>query len=61
MIIAKLEREIRKILTNPDFKARMAAQGIHPQFANSEKLSEITASEASKWEKAVKSANIKID
>ena len=60
-IIAKLEREIRKILTNPDFKARMAAQGIHPQFANSEKLSEITASEASKWEKAVKSANVKID
>ena len=60
-IIAKLEREIRKILTNPDFKSRMAAQGIHPQFANSEKLSEITASEASKWEKAVKSANVKID
>jgi tripartite-type tricarboxylate transporter receptor subunit TctC len=60
-IIAKLEREIRKILTNPDFKARMAAQGIHPQFANSEKLAEITATEASKWEKVVKSANIKVD
>ena len=60
-IIAKLEREIRKILTNPDFKARMAAQGIHPQFANSEKLAEITASEANKWEKVVKSANIKVD
>ncbi|MEA9603749.1 tripartite tricarboxylate transporter substrate binding protein [Polynucleobacter sp. JS-JIR-II-c23] len=61
VIIAKLEKEIRKILTNPDFKARMAAQGIHPQFANSEKLYEITASEASKWDKAVKSANVKID
>jgi len=60
-IIAKLEREIRKILTNPDFISRMAAQGIHPQFANSEKLSEITASEASKWEKVVKSANVKVD
>ena len=60
-IIAKLEREIRKILTNPDFKARMATQGIHPQFANSEQLAEITASEAAKWEKVVKSANIKVD
>ncbi len=60
-IVAKLEREIRKILTNPDFKARMATQGIHPQFANSEKLTEITASEANKWEKVVKSANIKVD
>ena len=36
-------------------------QGIHPQFANSEQLSEITASEATKWEKVVKSANIKVD
>ena len=61
VIIAKLEREIRKILTNPDFKARMAAQGIHPQFANSEKLSEITLDEANKWTKVVKSANIKVD
>ena len=60
-IVGKLEREIRKILTNPDFKARMAAQGIHPQFANSEKLAEITAEEANKWTKVVKSANIKVD
>jgi tripartite-type tricarboxylate transporter receptor subunit TctC len=60
-IIAKLEREIRKILTNPDFKARMASQGIHPQFANSEKLAEITTEEANKWTKVVKSANIKVD
>jgi tripartite-type tricarboxylate transporter receptor subunit TctC len=60
-IIAKLEREIRKILTNPDFKARLATQGIHPQFANSEQLTVITQSEHDKWAKAVKSANIKID
>lgn len=61
IIISKLEKEIRKILTNPDFKARMAGQGIHPQFANSEKLADITAEEASKWEKVVKSANVKVD
>jgi tripartite-type tricarboxylate transporter receptor subunit TctC len=60
-VVAKLEREIRKILTNPDFKARMATQGIHPQFANSEQLAEITNKEHDKWEKVVKSANIKVD
>jgi tripartite-type tricarboxylate transporter receptor subunit TctC len=60
-IATKLENEIRKILTNPDFKARMATQGIHPQFANSEKLAEITTNEANKWGKVVKSANIKVD
>jgi len=60
-VVSKLEREIRKILTNPDFKARMATQGIHPQFANSEQLADITAKEHDKWEKVVKSANIKVD
>ena len=60
-IIAKLEREIRKILTNPDFKARLATQGIHPQFANSEQLTVITQSEQDKWAQAVKAANVKID
>ena len=60
-IVARLEKEIRKILTNPDFKVRMANQGIHPQFANAESLMQMTNSEHGKWEKVVKSANIKID
>ena len=60
-VIARLEREIRKILTNPDFKNKLANQGIQTQFANSEKLTEITAVEHAKWLKAVKAANIKID
>jgi tripartite-type tricarboxylate transporter receptor subunit TctC len=60
-ITARVEREIRKILTNPDFKARLANQGIHPQFANSEQLAIITQSEQDKWAKVVKAANVKID
>ena len=60
-IVARLEREIRKILTNPDFKARMANQGIHPQFENADRLAEITTAEHAKWEKIVKAANVKVD
>jgi tripartite-type tricarboxylate transporter receptor subunit TctC len=60
-ITARLEREIRKILANPDFKVRLGNQGIHPQFANAEQLSAITQSEHDKWAKVVKSANVKID
>ena len=60
-VITRLENEIRKILTNPDFKNKLANQGIHPQFANSEKLTEITIAEQAKWAKIVKAANIKID
>jgi hypothetical protein len=39
----------------------MSTQGIHPQFANSEKLAEISKEEHTKWDKVVKSANIKVD
>ena len=60
-VVARLEREIRKILTNPDFKAHMANQGIHPQFENADRLAEITTAEHNKWEKIVKSANVKVD
>ncbi|CAM3786388.1 Bug family tripartite tricarboxylate transporter substrate binding protein [Polynucleobacter brandtiae] len=60
-VIARLEREIRKILTNPDFKSKLASQGIHPQFANANRLAEITVTEHDKWEKIVKAANIKVD
>ena len=48
-------------MTNPDFKTKLANQGIHPQFANSEKLAEITVAEHEKWAKIVKASNIKID
>ncbi|BDX21229.1 MFS transporter [Polynucleobacter sp. TUM22923] len=60
-VIARLEREIRKILTNPDFKSKLAGQGIHPQFTNADRLAEITTTEHDKWQKIVKAANIKID
>jgi tripartite-type tricarboxylate transporter receptor subunit TctC len=60
-IAARLEREIRKILTNPDFKTRLANQGIHPQFANADQLAIIAQSEQTKWAKIVKSADIKVD
>ncbi len=60
-ITTKIEGELRKILSNPNFKNRMANQGIHTQFANSEELAKMTIEEHSKWEKVVKSANISID
>ena len=60
-IVARLEREVRKILANPDFKARMASQGIHPEFENTDRLAVITTAEHAKWEKIVKSANVKVD
>jgi tripartite-type tricarboxylate transporter receptor subunit TctC len=56
-----LETELRRIITNPDLKQRVANQGIFLQFENAGKLAEVTNAEHDKWGKIVKSANIKID
>jgi tripartite-type tricarboxylate transporter receptor subunit TctC len=60
-IINRLESELRRIITNPDLKQRVANQGIFLQFENAGKLAEITNAEHDKWKKIVNAANIKID
>ena len=60
-IINRLESELRRIITNPDLKQRLANQGILLQFENAGKLAEVTNAEHDKWGKIVNAANIKID
>jgi tripartite-type tricarboxylate transporter receptor subunit TctC len=56
-----LETELRRIITNPDLKQRVANQGIFLQFENAGRLAEVTNAEHDKWSKIVNAANIKID
>jgi tripartite-type tricarboxylate transporter receptor subunit TctC len=60
-IINRLESELRRIVTNPDLKQRVANQGIFLQFENAGKLAEVTNAEHVKWSKIVNAANIKVD
>jgi tripartite-type tricarboxylate transporter receptor subunit TctC len=60
-IINRLETELRRIITNPDLKQRVANQGIFLQFENAGRLAEVTNAEHDKWSKIVNAANIKID
>ncbi|MFM7283691.1 MAG: Bug family tripartite tricarboxylate transporter substrate binding protein [Betaproteobacteria bacterium] len=60
-IIAKLERELGKVLASQDLRSRMLEQGVQLRFERSTKLSEITEAEHSRWAQVVKSANVRID
>ena len=60
-IVNRLETELRRIITNPDLKQRVANQGIFLQFENAGRLTEITNAEHDKWSKIVNTSNIKID
>ncbi len=60
-IIAKLEREIGKVLASQDLRTRMLGQGVQLRFERSAKLAEITEAEHSKWAQVIKSANVRIE
>jgi tripartite-type tricarboxylate transporter receptor subunit TctC len=60
-IVNRLETELRRIITNPDLKQRVANQGIFLQFENAGRLTEVTNAEHDKWSKIVNASNIKID
>lgn len=60
-IAAKLEREVAKVLSSADLRARMSAQGVQLRFEKAAKLAEITEVEHSKWAQVIKSANVRID
>jgi tripartite-type tricarboxylate transporter receptor subunit TctC len=60
-IIAKLNSELLALLKDADIKSSLAAQGIELRPSSPEQLSTYMKSEASKWAKVIKAANIKIE
>lgn len=58
-VIDKLATEIRRILNQPDSKARYAAQGMDIIASTPDEFRKSIASEIQRWAKVVKDANIK--
>jgi len=58
-VLAKLEAEIRKIITTPEARQRMAAVGIDPSVVGPEELMQLLVGDIDKFRKVVKFANIK--
>ena len=60
-VIARLNQEIGKTLKMPDVLERLAPQGFDFVGGTPEQLVKFMKSEAAKWAKVVKAANIRID
>ncbi|WP_213771946.1 tripartite tricarboxylate transporter substrate binding protein [Bradyrhizobium sp. dw_78] len=60
-IVAKLNREINEILTEPNIKLRFAELGGDPLIASSDAFGAMMQAETDKWEKVVKAAGLRID
>lgn len=59
-VVARLNRDLNRILQMPDVKARMDTIGLELVGGTPAQLREIIASDIAKWKRVVKTANIKL-
>ncbi len=60
-IVKRLNEEMVKIAKNPDFKEQLNKQGQEAISSTPKELAAFTKSEFDKWERVIKTANIKAD
>jgi tripartite-type tricarboxylate transporter receptor subunit TctC len=60
-IIAKLNAEVVKMLSERDMSQKLAAQGADPSPSTPEQLGRYMLEEQNRWRKVIKSANLKLD
>jgi tripartite-type tricarboxylate transporter receptor subunit TctC len=60
-VSAKLSDAFRQVLTNPDIRNRMIAQGADPAFLGADDFAKFLAAEMPRWADAVKKSGAKMD
>jgi tripartite-type tricarboxylate transporter receptor subunit TctC len=60
-VIARLQREIARVMEIPDIRDKLIAQGTDPVGSSPEEFGAFMKSEAVKWARVIKGANIKPD
>jgi len=59
-VLARWSKEVSAVLTNPDMKERIAAEGFEIGATSSARLQEVMKRDIAKWTKVVKTANIRV-
>jgi tripartite-type tricarboxylate transporter receptor subunit TctC len=60
-VAAKLSDAFKQVMTSPDIRAKMVAQGADPAFLGSEDFAKFLAAEMPHWADAVKKSGARID
>ncbi|MDP3762280.1 MAG: tripartite tricarboxylate transporter substrate binding protein [Ramlibacter sp.] len=60
-VTAKLSDAFRQVMTSPDIRAKMVAQGADPAFLGSEDFAKFLAAEMPRWADAVKKSGARMD
>ncbi len=60
-VIARLNREIVKIMNVPDVREKFSQQGIDPASSTPEEFAQLIREEVARWGKVIRSAGIKLE
>jgi tripartite-type tricarboxylate transporter receptor subunit TctC len=60
-VVARLDAELAKTVSDPDLRDRFAALGVEPQSRNSEQMAAYLKAEIDKYGKIVRAIGLKID
>lgn len=60
-VIAKINAESVKVLSNPEMVQRLSSQGAEPAPGSPEELGKFMKNEFEEWKKVIKAANIKLE
>ena len=60
-IIIKLNKQVVTILAEPEMAQRLAVQGAEPRSSTPEELSKFMRVESARWQKVIKTANIRLE
>ena len=60
-VTAKLSEAFKQVMTNPDIRNRMVAQGADPAFMGSEEFGQFLTAEMPRWAAAVKASGARLD
>ena len=60
-VIDRLSTEFAKIMAAPDFKDKLAGQGMDPFISDPEQFAALVKADHAMWAQVIKTANIKAD
>jgi tripartite-type tricarboxylate transporter receptor subunit TctC len=60
-IVSRINAELNKVITAPDFKQKLAAEAVEPMPMSPEFFSAFMVADITRWKRVVKERNIKID
>lgn len=60
-VTAKLSEAFRQVMTSPEVRNRMVAQGADPAFMGSEEFARFLEAEMPRWAQAVKASGARMD